>query len=296
MSLKKLASSLQVEDDSFQNEFDVSYFSKKAADLYLRDKVPLNQSIKKFAQTNGFNDEQVRRICEASNHDVNQRLFDSQDDKNIQFDVADSSRILGAPEPEKLASLSFYDFSPSDLRDFSGGQDKVASIPWQAAREMKNNPEMYKQASENMDWEISELDPRSTLFNLREKFASVSEYLEDKLYMTDFRIKEAHYKLLKLAKAELQEEPYYKVAQAIALSTNRHEILEDITEELIDGNLVTEDDIYTIVKSAEELDLEHPVVVTTKKYASLLNEKELFSAAKEDIDERLKNLDYQLKD
>ncbi len=282
MSLKKLASSLQFEDDSFKNEFDVGYFAKKAADLYMRDKVPLNQSIKKFAETNRFNGEQVRRICESSNHDVNQRLFDSQDDKNIQFDVADSSQILAEPQQSvKVAQVSFYDFTPSEFKQFTV---KEASISVEDSN------------SHDMEWDISGIDPKLTLMNIREKFASANEHLEDKIYVTDFQIKEANYRLFKLAKEELEENPYYKVAQAIALSSNRYEILEDITEQLIDSRLVSDEDMYTVVKSAGELDLNHPIVTTTKKYASLLNDRDMFSAAKEEIEERLKNLDYHLSD
>ncbi len=111
MSLQKLANFLSspLEDD-FKHEFDIEYFAKKASDNYFSNKVPLNESIKKFASDNGFNTEQTKRICEASNHNVNQHLFNTQEDKNIYFDIADASQIT-SEDSIKTASVNEYSFT-----------------------------------------------------------------------------------------------------------------------------------------------------------------------------------------
>lgn len=76
MSLQKLANYFKEAsfDGSFKNNFDVEYFAKKASESYLKSNISLNDSIRKIASDNGFNQEQVKRICETANHNVNQEL------------------------------------------------------------------------------------------------------------------------------------------------------------------------------------------------------------------------------
>jgi len=258
MSLQKLASYFKGAsfDGSFKNNFDVEYFAKKASESYLKSNISLNDSIRKIASDNGFNQEQVKRICETANHNVNQELFDKQADKNVYFKVADFNEILD--QPVKTASLTVYSFSPKELQ--SKTAEKIASTVEKTA------------SSKNETYiEISGLDPLNNVRALKEKVASLLQDTTDTVIMSEFRIKEAQTKLYKEALVVLETEPYYKIAQAIAMSTNNHSILEDLTEKLIENGKVTEEDMYTIVKTAGELDTGHILVQTTIKLASLEN-------------------------
>lgn len=285
MSLQKLANFLSspLEDD-FKHEFDTEYFAKKASDNYLSNKVPLNESIKKFASDNGFNTEQTKRICEASNHNVNQHLFNTQEDKNIYFDIADVSQIT-SEDPIKTASVNEYSFTPKEISSWARKEDEEL----QKTAQEEN---LFKVA---VSTELSGLDPKLNLQAVKEKVASALQKVQDDIYLADFKVKEAKYKLYKEAKVVLKDAPYYKLAQAIAMSTNRHEILEDLTYDLMSDKLITEEDMFAVVKTAGELEEKHPIVVWTNKFASLLDSFDSSLAAEKELQTQLLTIEKELK-
>lgn len=336
MSLQKLADLLKDAGKTF-DEFDVQYFAKKASDNYITKKASLNEAIKKIAQEERFNTEQTRRICEAANHIVNQHLFDTQDDKNVYFEVADVDNIERSSALDKVAhvnSYTDYSFSPKEHREII---EKTASLfgkqknhvnqksddaelddifygdtPEEKIQEHKKalalpnlHPELKKFHTSELsrlnktasvdDWEISALDPKLTLLNLKEKIAAVNELAREKREANDYKIKEANWKLYNLVKDELEDTSYFKIAQVIAMSTDKHEILEDITEQLLDNKIITEEDVFSIVKSAEEFNKNHPIIKWTEKYASLLKEQDLLFGAEKETEEQLKILAQELK-
>lgn len=92
-------------------DVDVEWFSKIASNKYINEGKPLNETISKLAQDNGLNDEFVKRICETSNHQVSSHLFNTNQDKNFEFDLADWEKIL--PEQQyKFAEENPYSRSP----------------------------------------------------------------------------------------------------------------------------------------------------------------------------------------
>lgn len=285
MSLQKLANFLSspLEDD-FKHEFDIEYFAKKASDNYFSNKVPLNESIKKFASDNGFNTEQTKRICEASNHNVNQHLFNTQEDKNIYFDIADASQIT-SEDPIKTASVNEYSFTPKEISSWARKEDEEL-------QKIAQEENLFKVA---VSTELSGLDPKLNLQAVKEKVASALQKVQDDIYLADFKVKEAKYKLYKEAKVVLKDAPYYKLAQAIAMSTNRHEILEDLTYDLMNDRLITEEDMFAVVKTAGELEERHPIVVWTKKFASLLDSFDSSLAAENELQTQLLTIEKELK-
>jgi hypothetical protein len=388
MSLQKLANLLKDAEKTF-DEFQVDYFAKKASNDYLNKKASLNESIKKIAHEENLNTEQIRRICEAANHTVNQHLFDTQDDKNVYFEVADVDNIEMSNNLDKVAQIrefTDYDFSPifhkesmekaaiSDQLKFRTSIEQAArrgagetalgqgfsnavhtgtlppSLKTQSPIHPRNptfseahlyNPNVsqtkinqvgnfadavaarkgqllkglntsalkshFSNIGSNLlsklaekptsvdDWEISALDPKLTLITLKEKIAAVNELAREKREANEYKIKEAHWKLYNLVKDELQETPYFKVAQVIALTTSKHEILEDITEQLLDNKVITDEDVFAVVKTAGEFDKEHLIVKWTEKYAQLLSEQELLFGAEKETEEQLKILAQELK-
>ena len=79
-----------------------------SADLLL-NKVALNNSITKLATSMDMSQEQVRRLCEASNNTTFNKMFQSKDktasDRMVEFDVADASRVLGGAVKEASAHV-----------------------------------------------------------------------------------------------------------------------------------------------------------------------------------------------
>jgi len=360
MSLQKLANFLSspLEDD-FKHEFDIEYFAKKASDNYFSNKVPLNESIKKFASDNGFNTEQTKRICEASNHNVNQHLFNTQEDKNIYFDIADASQIT-SEDSIKTASVNEYSFTPKEISSWARKEDeelqKTAELDTDRAKNwgetgarigtalggaglaasaallpdmiLRNNigkvltipaagtaigygagrlghrlvhgktegKEVTQDNSVKQAYiELSGLDPKLNLQAVKEKVASALQKVQDDIYLADFKVKEAKYKLYKEAKVVLKDAPYYKLAQAIAMSTNRHEILEDLTYDLMNDRLITEEDMFAVVKTAGELEEKHPIVIWTKKFASILDSFDSSLAAEKKLQTQLLTIEKELK-
>lgn len=129
MSLQKLANLLKGAEKTF-DEFQVEYFAKKASNDYINKKASLNDSIKKIAQEEKLNTEQIKRICEAANHTVNQHLFGTQDDKNVYFEVADVNNIEMSNVLDKVAhrEISDYDFSPNFHKEAAKKPDFMGKL------------------------------------------------------------------------------------------------------------------------------------------------------------------------
>lgn len=69
--------------------------AKIAAKHYLESKVPLNDSIKKIAQENDLNQQQIERICEMANIATHQGLWQKTANKeSVAFPLADSKNIV----------------------------------------------------------------------------------------------------------------------------------------------------------------------------------------------------------
>ena len=79
------------------------------------------------------------------------------------------------------------------------------------------------------------------------------------------------------------------------MSTNRHEILEDLTYDLMNDKLITEEDMFAVVKTAGELEERHPIVIWTKKFASLLDSFDSSLAAENELQTQLLTIEKELK-
>ena len=87
--------------------------AKTAAKHYLESKVPLNESIKKIAEENDLNREQIERVCEIANISTHQGLWNKTANKeSVAFDLADSKNIADVVtkkplDPEDPGRLPF---------------------------------------------------------------------------------------------------------------------------------------------------------------------------------------------
>jgi hypothetical protein len=93
-----------------QHEF-VEY-GKQAADSYVRADVPLMDSMVKIAAKLDLNRHEINRLVEEANTNTYLKLFETadQDNKYIEFEVADAEKVAEAVAPKisfaKLASFS----------------------------------------------------------------------------------------------------------------------------------------------------------------------------------------------
>jgi len=98
---------------------DYQKLANAVADDLIKQRTPLNDSICKLASDMGMNDEQIARLSEATNNVTFNKLFQARgedktaSDRLIEFDVADTKKILGrlikhaesGRSSEKTASL-----------------------------------------------------------------------------------------------------------------------------------------------------------------------------------------------
>ena len=79
-------------------ETDYHKLSEAVADDLILNKIPLNDSIRKLAAHRELNQEQVSRLCEATNNATFNKLFKGYDktaeDRIIDFDIANPKLVL----------------------------------------------------------------------------------------------------------------------------------------------------------------------------------------------------------
>ena len=68
-------------------------YGREAAESYIKEERPLNDSIARFAKEANLNGEQVKRVVEYANNDTFASLFKLGHDKNITFPMADASAV-----------------------------------------------------------------------------------------------------------------------------------------------------------------------------------------------------------
>jgi len=103
-------------------ENDFKKLAGAVADDLIQQKIPLNDSITKLAKSMDLSQEQVRRLCEATNNTTFNKVFHESDktaaDRMVEFKVADPSQILGTAIKEASADTNAktaaYELRPLD--------------------------------------------------------------------------------------------------------------------------------------------------------------------------------------
>jgi len=123
------------------------HMGKKAARLYLAEKVPLNDAISSMAKEASLSLEQIKRVAEYANNDTFSVLFKQGASKNITFPMADSSAIAQLVEEEGKDKISTVFMIPKEryipgqeLADLDkafgyNGIEKTASVDKTAAKQ-----------------------------------------------------------------------------------------------------------------------------------------------------------------
>jgi AraC-like DNA-binding protein len=79
---------------------DFKKLAEAVADDLVQGSIPLNNSITKLAKSMDMSQDQIRRLCEATNNVTFNKMFNSRDktaaDRMIEFPVADSKVVLAS--------------------------------------------------------------------------------------------------------------------------------------------------------------------------------------------------------
>jgi hypothetical protein len=254
--------------------------SKTAARRYIKDKVPLNESIMKIAQEEqALNPEHIKRIVEMANTDVYLHLHGNEEDKNVFFDIADPSTILeelGSVEKKAEYDLSDYKISPK-----KSNQIKTAAV---------NN---LQDELVGVTQFIRHQDPKNDLLDLKEKLTSAQGQLLSERENTAVKMKIAFDNLYKSIKSELTngqltsdddiKPSFSNIAQVMSTVSNDLSILEPIASNLMKEKIASFEDLNSSFKKIAGVIInpENSVVHYFNEYTKLASyNKELTGAIK----------------
>ena len=108
------------------SQLDFEMWGRQVVTTHLEDNIPMNDSIVKIAEENQLNNEQVKRIVEEANNQAYLQKFASNEDKYIEFPVADARVIAKTRNTPitKKASVSTEDYALSPKEHMHGFNTK----------------------------------------------------------------------------------------------------------------------------------------------------------------------------
>jgi AraC-like DNA-binding protein len=167
---------------AYVTDKDFRKLAEAVADDLMQRQVSLNESIAKLASEMDMNEEQVRRLCEASNNATFNKLFKNKEqdktasDRLVEFDVADYKKVLGhqiKDASQTVASektAAYYELRSLDDEDMHRTRDRVPDAPF-AKTAFELRPESVERP------EVTRRTALKTLDHLRhEKIAAEMEY------------------------------------------------------------------------------------------------------------------------
>lgn len=158
-------------------ENDYKKLAEAVSDDLLTNKVAMNTSISKLASSMDMSQEQVRRLCEASNNTAFNKMFQSKDktasDRLIEFDVADADTVLGGsikeasarPSADGLVYLSEYRTLRAD-----DAEEPLTKVAFELRPDSKPKTEQDRRTA------------RKTLDHLRHEKIATAYLYDDALY------------------------------------------------------------------------------------------------------------------
>lgn len=124
---------------------ELDNYINEAATRYIKESVPLDQTITKIASTHGLNRDQIARVVEGANTEVYVQLMNNSSDKYIQFENASAEKVASALfGTEKVAEVSTLDYDETPEVLYKPSMVKVAE---EVTEEKKlTETEFYKEA------------------------------------------------------------------------------------------------------------------------------------------------------
>jgi hypothetical protein len=136
---------------AYVSEKDYTKLAEAVAEDFVSQNIPLNDSVHKLASQMDMNQEQIKRLCEATNNTVFNKLLrnkQASDDKVVDFDIADSKKVLGeyvkeASWTEEAVGVAALEFSYlPDYRHEEPAQEKTASVAFELRPESRPSKEV----------------------------------------------------------------------------------------------------------------------------------------------------------
>lgn len=159
------------------SQMELEGMGKEASSRYLLDKIPLNDTIIKMANTHNLNPHQVARICEAANTDVYSTLWGMTKNGQFTFDMADQEKIAdtlnGVSEAKQASFLDESMVAPDKLASFLPEEgnfedvEKTASFTLPEEEENISFKRFIKLAAEFKNLEEQAVDRLYSLYNKR---------------------------------------------------------------------------------------------------------------------------------
>lgn len=270
MLLEKIANELRSYVPS--GKIAVDNYATKVASNYLHGGKNMTDQIRKLAETENLSNEYIKRVCEAANHKVSAHLFETNEDKNFQFDVAKWEDILSAPE-EKTASV--YDEKPVHY--------KTSSVKLASEEVLEKDPHYMK------------TDPMENLLDMKDLLSRTEEDIRLKLAYVGNEMNHVYKQLYDEFGDEVRYHGYFKMAQAL-VSYMDASLIESLTYDGLNNNLIKEEDLFTIEKVASEpVNEECDLLKFANYYCRLESEYAQYKLAHKEITEQLELVRNTLK-
>lgn len=242
----------------------VDSYATKVASNYLHGGKNMTDQIRKLASTENLSDEYVKRVCEASNHKVSSHLYETSDDKNFQFDLAKWEDIISAPQ-EKTASV--YDEKPIHY--------KTASVKLASEEEVTETDPYY-----------TKTNPMENLLDMKELLSRAEEDIRLKLAYVGNELNHVYKQLYDEFSDEVRFNGYFKVAQALVPYVDA-DLVESLTYDGLEKNLIKENDLFHIEKVAEQINEECEFFKMAQYYKKLESEYSQYKLAHTEINQQL---------
>jgi hypothetical protein len=151
-------------------------YGVEAANNYLKNNVPLNDTIVKIAQKHKLNPDQIKRVCEFANHAVTASLYKTAGlDAYIHFPLAEAGVVKEAllkTAQNNFDILEEYEKIPGYIGDNISIVDEIKKV---AQTEKLNRSTMLKKAAYEIEQVINEgCAKRNELLKVADTAASCS--------------------------------------------------------------------------------------------------------------------------
>lgn len=270
---------------------------KKAAELFLRQGVPLNDGISRLiAEHSELGNEHVKRVVEFANNFAFQELFEKSPDKNVHFDVADPGVVIrdskdgGSPAHDGKTMASTKDYLAPPSADKGEGADDLAHL---FAGNAGAGPEMQaKLASAKVD-HSQHANPVEDVYDQHVRLQAAQSELELSNERFDLLLKQASEELYQVIKNEILD-PYgagmggvIKVLEKVA-SFDPTDVLRPMTERLLREGVGPMALAHSLEKRAGAvINQAHPLVMTWAGLEKIAYDKRKTEMALEEISRSL---------
>lgn len=185
----------------------VGEYAKEAAHNYLNNGVPLNDSIIKISQASALTPEQVEMVIWETNKRVHSAKFASQEDKCIDFPLADPAVIMPSLQVQRPAGVKLASAFSNDFE-----------LPPPPKEGMYRDFEMCKTASGMHEGLTGEgaLPLKYRMKDTIEKLAVKQHDLEADIAIAQDNIHKGEITFLKEARAAIIDYPFHKRLEAFA--------------------------------------------------------------------------------